>query len=170
MPTNANGWPYPVGTDKVIDGDNAIKALADALPGRGGVEVTATDSVTVPNAAWSGVSVGTAGASYGAGWRTDATSPIIDVPGWWQVDLSVTWAAGGIGRRGLGWGAAGVAPTAFAQQIVSVSGTGTVSQVTQKWSGAFYFAAASRCQLWVYHDSGATISVTNRRIAIRRVF
>jgi hypothetical protein len=31
MATNAAGWPYPVGTDKVVDGDNAIKALADQL-------------------------------------------------------------------------------------------------------------------------------------------
>jgi hypothetical protein len=31
MATNASGWPYPVGTDAVRDGDNAIKAIADAL-------------------------------------------------------------------------------------------------------------------------------------------
>lgn len=29
MGTTSKGAPYPVGTDKVVDGDNAIKALAD---------------------------------------------------------------------------------------------------------------------------------------------
>lgn len=32
MPANtAKGWPYPVGTDRVADGDDAIKALAEKL-------------------------------------------------------------------------------------------------------------------------------------------
>jgi hypothetical protein len=34
MATTAGGLPYPVGTDKVRDGDNAIKALAEALDAR----------------------------------------------------------------------------------------------------------------------------------------
>lgn len=29
--TTAKGYPYPVGTDRVMDGDDAIKALAEAL-------------------------------------------------------------------------------------------------------------------------------------------
>lgn len=32
MGTTANGMPYPEGTDKVVDGDNAIRALAEAIP------------------------------------------------------------------------------------------------------------------------------------------
>ena len=31
MATTAGGLPYPVGGDKVVEGDDAIKALADAL-------------------------------------------------------------------------------------------------------------------------------------------
>jgi hypothetical protein len=31
MPNTATGLPYPVGTSKVVAGDNDIKALADAL-------------------------------------------------------------------------------------------------------------------------------------------
>lgn len=31
MANTSTGLPYPVGTDKVVDGDNQIKALADAL-------------------------------------------------------------------------------------------------------------------------------------------
>src|SRR4029078_9899235 len=34
MATTVDGFPYPVGTDLVKDGDNAIKALAEALTGR----------------------------------------------------------------------------------------------------------------------------------------
>lgn len=35
MATTANGLPYPVGTDLVRDGDNAIQSLAEALDRRG---------------------------------------------------------------------------------------------------------------------------------------
>lgn len=31
MATNAAGFPYPLGTDRVMDGDDAIKALADKV-------------------------------------------------------------------------------------------------------------------------------------------
>lgn len=31
MATTANGLPYPIGTDLVVNGDDAIKALAEAL-------------------------------------------------------------------------------------------------------------------------------------------
>ena len=36
MASTPSGLPYPVGTDKVVDGDNAIKALAEAIEARGG--------------------------------------------------------------------------------------------------------------------------------------
>lgn len=33
MPANtAKGYPYPLGTDRVMDGDDAIKALASKIP------------------------------------------------------------------------------------------------------------------------------------------
>lgn len=45
MATTAGGLPYPVGTDRVVDGDNAIRALAEALDPRvtdtGWIAVTA---------------------------------------------------------------------------------------------------------------------------------
>jgi hypothetical protein len=34
MALTARGYPYPVGTDRVMDGDNAIKALADKVDQR----------------------------------------------------------------------------------------------------------------------------------------
>jgi hypothetical protein len=43
MAQTANGLPYPVGTDLVRDGDNAIQALADSLQRRGhGLRVVST--------------------------------------------------------------------------------------------------------------------------------
>jgi hypothetical protein len=45
MERTANGLPYPVGTDLVRDGDNAIRALAEAIDGNwvGGQFDAATD-------------------------------------------------------------------------------------------------------------------------------
>jgi hypothetical protein len=44
MALTPGGLPYPTGTDKVVDGDNAIKALAEAIDARvtGGLLVAVT--------------------------------------------------------------------------------------------------------------------------------
>ena len=47
MANTPTGWPYPVGTDRVMDGDNVIAALAtmaDTRLGRG----LAAGTVSVP--------------------------------------------------------------------------------------------------------------------------
>jgi hypothetical protein len=47
MPANtAKGYPYPVGTDRVMDGDDAIKNLAEAVTTRAGT--LAAGVLTVP--------------------------------------------------------------------------------------------------------------------------
>lgn len=56
MPENTpTGWPYPVGTDRVMDGDDAIQALATRLDARlgygvcSGLDVTpAPDAIDTP--------------------------------------------------------------------------------------------------------------------------
>lgn len=46
MALTANkGWPYPVGTDRVVDGDDAMKAIADQLDARVGAYVITPASV-----------------------------------------------------------------------------------------------------------------------------
>lgn len=65
MPSNTpNGLPYPVGTDRVADGDNAIRALAEA------VDPFAGDT------GWITVGSGGSAPAYGAG-MSDA-SPATD--------------------------------------------------------------------------------------------
>lgn len=50
----ARGFPYPVGTDRVMDGDNAIRALAEKVdtdtgrPTAAGAVSVATAAVNVP--------------------------------------------------------------------------------------------------------------------------
>lgn len=45
MATTSTGYPYPVGTDRVMDGDDAIKALASKVPQvQGGVVSVAAPS------------------------------------------------------------------------------------------------------------------------------
>jgi hypothetical protein len=48
MATNSKGYPYPVGTDRVMDGDDAIKALADAVAARLGNIAVGKLSITPP--------------------------------------------------------------------------------------------------------------------------
>lgn len=44
--TPNKGWPYPTGTDFVVDGDNAIRAVAEALDARMGMYVVTPTSVS----------------------------------------------------------------------------------------------------------------------------
>jgi hypothetical protein len=46
MATTPKGYPYPVGTDRVADGDNAIRALAEAVESLLGVAATGSGAIT----------------------------------------------------------------------------------------------------------------------------
>lgn len=52
MANTPGGLPYPIGTDRVVDGDNAIRALAEAVEARIGIKQSVP---SVPAAGWSGV-------------------------------------------------------------------------------------------------------------------
>lgn len=58
-----NGYPYPVGTDRVMDGDDAIKALAQAADTKAGVMAAGSAVVTIAN----GASFGTLAVTFPAG-------------------------------------------------------------------------------------------------------
>lgn len=65
MPANnAYGYPYPLGTDRLMDGDDAIKALADAIMNKLRYALM-SGTVTVPVS--SGSAVGTAAVTFPAG-------------------------------------------------------------------------------------------------------
>lgn len=64
MPANtAKGYPYPLGTDRLMDGDDAIKALAEAIDAR--IGVVAAGSVSVPVS--SGSATGTVAVTFPVG-------------------------------------------------------------------------------------------------------
>ncbi len=49
MPANtAKGYPYPLGTDRLMDGDNAIAALAAAVDSKSGVACSGQAQTAVP--------------------------------------------------------------------------------------------------------------------------
>jgi L-aminopeptidase/D-esterase-like protein len=50
----AKGYPYPIGTDRVMDGDNAIQALAEAIDTKAGVAAAGVGTVTVGGSGGSG--------------------------------------------------------------------------------------------------------------------
>jgi hypothetical protein len=48
MPANtAKGYPYPLGTDRLMDGDDAIHSLATAVDTKSGVSTSGTVNVNV---------------------------------------------------------------------------------------------------------------------------
>lgn len=48
--TTPKGFPYPLGTDRVMDGDDAIRNLATAVDGSVGAHAAGTVSITTPSA------------------------------------------------------------------------------------------------------------------------
>jgi hypothetical protein len=53
----AKGYPYPVGTDRVADGDNAIQALAEAVDAKLGISASGSASISIASAASGSVTV-----------------------------------------------------------------------------------------------------------------
>lgn len=72
MAGTIGGLPYPTGTDKVVDGDDAIRALATAVDRNPLAAAYAANRVLVPFAAgWADVSAGNPLAVFAAsGWVT----------------------------------------------------------------------------------------------------
>lgn len=48
MATTTHGYPYPLGTDRVMDGDDVIKALATAVDTQLGVAASGMAAVPTP--------------------------------------------------------------------------------------------------------------------------
>jgi len=113
MATTPGGLPYPVGTDKVVDGDDAIKALATTL-----------DDFNTPRSA-----IGSSGGLSGA----DTAIATLALPvGKWALLLTVTcdWSVTGAARylmtiHGTDWA------TLASTQVYIATTTGTIPAVMQ---------------------------------------
>lgn len=116
-----HGLPYPVGTDRLMDGDNAIQALAEALDPfnykcQGGATWPAhTGTIT----AW--IRFNTGGAAdpnfpVTPGVTVNVDGITVANAGLYLVTLNVGWAtgsAGTTGRRGVGFSVAAASPTTY---------------------------------------------------------
>jgi hypothetical protein len=92
--TTAKGYPYPVGTDRVMDGDNAIQSLAEAADTKAGVVAAGTFSVV----ATSVLSASTA-VTFPAGRFTVAPVVVTSI-----LSTTSVWQTGGV---------ASITPTGF---------------------------------------------------------
>jgi hypothetical protein len=84
------GYPFPVGTDRVMDGDDAIKALATAVDTKLGA--AASGSATVPITA--GATVASISVTFPAGRFTAAPAVLTTVNTGAQPDTFHSNAAG----------------------------------------------------------------------------
>lgn len=48
MANTPHGYPYPIGTDRVMDGDDAIHSLATAVDSKAGVHASGTVTLPAP--------------------------------------------------------------------------------------------------------------------------
>lgn len=142
--TTTNGLPYPVGTDRVMDGDNAIQALAEAIDLK---TLFSGDSGTLTPAA--------AGFTTAAG-ASGLTGSVRKRNGIVAVDLIFTavsgWAAGDVANTNLilipaGW-----------QPLIRTNIPGAANG-----PGAFFYASGGAIS--VGSSSGAVAAGTTQQMA-----
>jgi hypothetical protein len=135
-------------------------------------EATASNTISIGNAAWSNVVTGTAVTAIGTQGRIDPNGIIIDVPGLWEITISVLFAGGAASRRVIGFArqAADAGPTdQFEQSMFGVPLTVAGASLTLKFNDVFKFDSSLRVKVMAYQDSGAALNVLNRRSIARRV-
>ena len=102
MPANTTkGYPYPLGTDRIMDGDDAIKNLAQAMDTKSGISAAGT--VTIPfTAATTATSVTV---TFPVGRFTVAPSPVVTAQITAPQNVTVSVAGGSVTTTGMTvWG------------------------------------------------------------------
>ena len=153
MANTAGGLPYPVGTDFVVDGDNAMRALAEASDARtlygGYTRVHTVASVGGWSAAW--VSIPYDAALVGAkpavppGFRYDATKRafIIQVAGIYLMQMAASGSAGTFAIRIRAAGRTLASATATADSWSSATSAFGYLDVGAEVAGQFFQLAGS---------------------------
>jgi len=91
MPANTpKGYPYPLGTDRVTDGDDSIHSLATAVDTRAGVHAAGSVVTAVPSALNTPVSVAV---TFPAGLFTAAPAVVVTGGGGNPHQLATSWSA-----------------------------------------------------------------------------
>lgn len=159
MPTTTRGLPWPAGTEHVVDGDDAIHALADKLDVIGTYVPTLTNAVlgngTVTGRWWAvgGNLLGEAVLTFGS--TTTVNTPYIGLPPplpllggfapvgtWSALDVSASSIRHGIMIRGASGGA-----VANAAAVRNADGTSLTMSGTAPWT----WAAGDQVQVsWSY--------------------
>lgn len=163
MATTSGGLPYPTGTDKVVDGDNAIQALAEAVEARF-ARVTArgtVDAQSVPS-----------GSSH---------QPLIVIPndttGFTFADNAFTTLVEGAyvitGYLSLGTLASGIASLAIYQGgtiLAGQTGPATTAGGTRlSVTTARVLSVGQALTLRAFQTSGAALSVSGGNFNIMRI-
>ena len=114
MPANTSlGYPYPVGTDRVADGDDAIHALASAVESKVGVFRCGTVVVATPDTA-----AGSTAVTFPAGLFTAV--PAV--------------GASCVASAPIQWAANGYAPTTTGMTVRAQKTTGAASVTVSWWA------------------------------------
>lgn len=175
MPSlTGGGYPYPLPGEPVREGAQRIQELATAVDQRFGtlMEVAKGSSQNVGSGAWTNIAVPDLQRERDPlGMITqDATSPILQVAGWWDVLIMARWAstpASAAGRRAIGWiVSTGAGTPALSNQ--TIQGAGATGALVQSFRDLVYLGtAANRVLLTAFQDSGVTLTIDWARIVVR---
>lgn len=137
------------------------------LNGKTAVRKQGNPNGSVPTATWTRLTVNAAEYSYGEGVRGDSNGVFSDVAGMFLLMGTCYWLnSNGTGRRLLGVSTSSTTgPTPDNYRAERGVTAGQVQQVVTP----FKLTAPGQFHLWCYQDSGATITLNNRTLAIVRL-
>lgn len=159
-----HGFPYPVGTDRVMDGDNAMQALAqytDDFFWAGGGKLPrcklTTSSFIVPNNVTTQVAFNAI--AYDTDAMADTVAGAIKIvhAGWYVVSALIPWFNNATGHRVsliLNSGAAGYLAQDYRPAIATTSAIATVT------SEPVLLPAGSTVILRLLQNSGGNLTLT----------
>ena len=157
--------PYPVGTDRVMDGDNAMQALAERveavlmarkLPR---CRINTAASVSIPNNVTTQVDFTAGTVSYDTDTMANLAQSRITIKtaGWYVLKAFVPWLAGSTGFRvSLLQTGGGTAVYAAQDYRMAVNGTATTAQIA---SDPIPLAVNDYVILRVLHTQGTALNI-----------
>jgi hypothetical protein len=171
MTTPYYKWPLPQGTDLVISGDDAIRALGngvDASMAPHECEGSAASAGSIPPTAWTKVSITQQDYKVGTAVGVAGNGITVSVAGRYLIIGSLNFSnAVTTGRRLVSWGSFAATTPAASADAVGSTGTSS-SQCIQVVQTANLPAGYVVC-LFGYQDSGQTLQLPGRRLIVRRL-
>lgn len=149
--------PYPQGTDRVMDGDNAMQTIAETLDGQAVGFVASSAGLVIPTASFTGLAC-TSLANVGGGYNQTTGGFTVPVTGIYAVSGVIVWPNNTVGANRLLAGFHKIGAGANAE-FVRASAPILAGQQGVSIGYHYKFTAGDVLQFAAYHDAGGNLGL-----------